>query len=102
MTKLRELTKVNFIDNVRIIIKVNTDNYIYIKPDQLSETLIDMIAKQIVPSMDLLLYVLIQESSVAENAVVINTTTWDGSVCERRIYRHYANGTFEEVSRDIF
>ena len=96
------MTKLRFIENSRICIKISNGNFIQIKPDQLSEVLTDMIAKQIVPSVDLLLFVHIQESSVAENAVVINTTTWDGNVCERRIYRHHENGTFVEVCRDIF
>ena len=96
------MTELRFIENSKINVKISVGNFIQIKPEQLSEALADMIAKQIVPSLDLVLYTLIQESSVVENAVVINTTTWDGNVCERRIYRHYENGTFEEVSRDIF
>ena len=95
------MTKINFIDNARITFSVGEGNFINITPDQLSDKIRDMIAKQIYPEMDLILKIFISASSSSDDAVLINTYTWDGGVCQRILCQHFSDGRMTEVSKEL-
>lgn len=93
------MNDLRFIDNVNIILSVKPGTYVNIKPDQLSENLRGMIAKQIYPSQDLILKVHISPSSLdPEHSVSIATVCWDGRSTQYVHGKHTDDGTYERIA----
>ena len=96
------MDKLRFIENSNITVTLNNDNYVKITPDQLTPELIEMISKQIYPSVDLLLHVFIKQSSKdPENEISIITESWDGICCSKVIGRHTNTGEYTKVDYQV-
>lgn len=96
------MTKLKFIDNARITLKVNDDEVLYLKQNQLSDEIIDMISKQIYPGYDLILSLYISQSSMdPEHSISLISVCWDGTTVQRIHGRHTDNGNYEKLVTDF-
>ena len=96
------MSELKFMEDVKIILKEDSEKYLYINPDMLSSEIIDMVAKQIYPVMDKILSIFIQASTIdPENSVCITTTCWDGTSVQKIVGRHTKDGDYERISVDF-